>query len=175
MSTLLEQEQEYREEYVYAGFWKRFLAYIIDSIFISVPGYIITSIIFTVLLGAESQVLMSGTEEEIAQFMESSEGVASILTAFALVFVLNILISILYYAVMEASKWQATLGKKLVGLKVTTLSGQRIGFGRAFGRLLVKALLSPILMIGYIMAAFTEKKQALHDLVASTLVVQKHK
>ncbi|WP_239673687.1 RDD family protein [Mangrovibacillus cuniculi] len=175
MSTLLEQEQEYREEYVYAGFWKRFLAYIIDSIFISVPSYILSTIILTVLLGAESQVLMSGSEEEIAQFMESSAGIEAILTSLGLIIVLNILMSILYYAVMEASKWQATLGKKLVGLKVTTLSGQRIGFGRSFGRLLVKSLLSPILMIGYIMAAFTEKKQALHDLVASTLVVQKHK
>ena len=84
----------------------------------------------------------------------------------------GICIAILYYPVQESSAAQATLGKRALGLKVTTLDGQRIGVGRALGRFFAKILSSLILMVGYIMAAFTEKKQALHDMIAGTLVVR---
>jgi len=66
---------------------------------------------------------------------------------------------------------QATLGKKLVGIQVTDLYGQRIGFGRALNRLLGKMLSALTLYIGFMMAGWTEKKQALHDIMAGTLVV----
>lgn len=87
--------------------------------------------------------------------------------------VLTLLIGWLYYALMESSAHQATLGKKVLGIRVTDLDGNRIGFGRATGRHFGKIISAILLLIGYIMAAFTEKKQALHDILAGTLVVKR--
>ena len=78
----------------------------------------------------------------------------------------------LYYAGMESSARQATLGKMALGLAVTDLQGNRITFFRATGRHFAKILSALILLIGFVMVAFTEKKQGLHDLLASTLVVK---
>ena len=60
--------------------------------------------------------------------------------------------------------------KKALGLSVTDLSGNRIGFGRATGRYFAKILSGLILLIGFIMVAFTQRKQGLHDMLAGTLV-----
>jgi uncharacterized RDD family membrane protein YckC len=76
----------------------------------------------------------------------------------------------IYEAALESSSKQATLGKMALALKVTDLAGQRISFVRATGRHFAKILSGMILMIGYIMAGFTERKQALHDMIAGTLV-----
>lgn len=82
-------------------------------------------------------------------------------------------IVILYYSLMESSKFQASVGKMAMGIKVTDLNGDRISFGKAFLRSFGKLISSMVMYIGYIMAAFTDKKQALHDMIASTLVVKK--
>jgi uncharacterized RDD family membrane protein YckC len=79
----------------------------------------------------------------------------------------------LYYAFMESSKYQATLGKMVLGIVVTDMNGQRISFGRAVGRNLAKIVSQIILCIGYLMIAFTQKKQGLHDIMANCLVVAK--
>jgi uncharacterized RDD family membrane protein YckC len=79
----------------------------------------------------------------------------------------------LYEALMESSAKQATLGKMLLGLMVTDEAGNRISFARASGRHFAKYISSFTLFIGYIMAGFTAKKQALHDMIAGTLVVRK--
>jgi uncharacterized RDD family membrane protein YckC len=76
----------------------------------------------------------------------------------------------LYEAFMESSSYQATLGKMIFGMKVTDLNGNRISFERATGRHFAKWLSAMILGIGYLMVAFTERKQGLHDLLAGTLV-----
>ena len=60
-----------------------------------------------------------------------------------------------------------------VGIKLVRGDGERVSFWRAFGRLFATILSSLILMIGYLMAGFTERKQALHDMVCDTLVVDK--
>ncbi len=78
----------------------------------------------------------------------------------------------LYEAAMLSSSWQATLGKRALGMMVTDLDGRRLSFARATGRHFAKWLSAMTLCIGYVMAAFTTKKQALHDMVAGTLVVQ---
>ncbi len=78
----------------------------------------------------------------------------------------------IYFASMESSGWQATLGKKALGLKVTDLAGNRITFARASGRFFGKLLSGMILMIGFFMAGFTERKQALHDILAGCLVLR---
>ena len=76
----------------------------------------------------------------------------------------------IYEATMESSSKQATVGKMALRLKVTDLEGRRISFARATGRHFAKIISGLILLIGYIMAGFTERKQALHDMIAGTLV-----
>jgi len=78
-----------------------------------------------------------------------------------------------YFAGMESSARQATLGKSAMGLVVTGIDGNRISFLRAIGRYFAKWISAVILLIGYIMAAFTARKQALHDILASTLVLKR--
>jgi uncharacterized RDD family membrane protein YckC len=78
----------------------------------------------------------------------------------------------LYHTLFEASIWMATPGKRILRLYVTDLNGQRLTWGRAFLRNITRQI-SGFLFIGYVMAGFTEKKQALHDLIAGCLVVRK--
>jgi len=78
---------------------------------------------------------------------------------------------VLYFAGMESSASQATIGKMVVGLKVTDTDGGQISFLRALGRTAAKLLSGLFMNLGYILAAFTGRKQALHDVVAGTLVV----
>jgi uncharacterized RDD family membrane protein YckC len=85
---------------------------------------------------------------------------------------LALMLSWIYYASMESSTWQATLGKKILGLKVTDLVGNRISFARASGRFFGKILSGMILGIGFLMAGFTARKQALHDILAGCLVLR---
>jgi uncharacterized RDD family membrane protein YckC len=136
----------------YAGFWLRFAAYIIDAII----AWIILTILFMVFgLGN----LFLSEPDEIG---------ASVIGAVGLIY----LAIFLYFPLMESSKWQATLGKRAVGIIVTDLAGNRISFLKALGRTLGKILSAIIIYIGFIMAGFTDKKQALHDLLVSTLVVK---
>ncbi|MFE3973796.1 MULTISPECIES: RDD family protein [unclassified Peribacillus] len=76
------------------------------------------------------------------------------------------MLSFLYYSLLHSSKWKGSVGKILQNIKVTDLYGERIGFGRAAGRYFATILSGMIFYIGYIMAAFTSKKQALHDMIA---------
>ena len=87
--------------------------------------------------------------------------------------ILSVLVGWLYFALMESSNYQGTLGKLALGIKVTDMEGQPISFGRASGRHFAKFISSIILCIGYLMVAFTEKKQGLHDMMASCLVVNR--
>jgi uncharacterized RDD family membrane protein YckC len=77
----------------------------------------------------------------------------------------------LYESLLESSSWQGSVGKKLLGLRVTDMDGYRISFGRATGRHFGKILSGMICLIGFFMIAFTEKQQGLHDLLAGTLVL----
>lgn len=88
-------------------------------------------------------------------------------------FLVDIVVSWLYYALSESSPKQATLGKQALGIVVTDLNGKRISFGKATGRYFGKYLSTITLFIGYLMAAFTDKNQALHDIMAGTLVVKR--
>lgn len=142
----------------YAGFWIRVGAYIIDYIVVTIAAALIGGI-FGGILGAG--IATTGGDIEAAQTGLSLTGG-----------VIGLVIGIGYYAGMESSSWQATLGKKALGLIVVDEAGTRISFMRALGRYFAKILSALILMIGYIMVAFTDKKQGLHDMLASTLVVK---
>ncbi|WP_440224625.1 RDD family protein [Dokdonella sp. MW10] len=77
----------------------------------------------------------------------------------------------LYFTLMESSGWQATLGKRALGIKVADLRGRRIGFGQATGRYFGAIISWLILFVGYFMAGWTARRQSLHDLMAGTLVI----
>jgi uncharacterized RDD family membrane protein YckC len=81
----------------------------------------------------------------------------------------------LYHAWMESSEWQATVGKKALGLVVTDMAGRRVSFGRATGRHFGKIVTNVVpFLIGYIMAGFTAQKQALHDMIAGCLILRRN-
>ena len=144
----------------YAGFWRRFAALIIDEMFIAI-----------VVVGAEAvlgAILGVNIGLRLAIFGGKQLG-----AVFALKFMGGTLIHWLYWAGMESSAYQATLGKMALGLKVTDLQGEPISFGRATGRYFGKFISALLLGIGFLMAGWTEKKQALHDIMAGTLVVKK--
>lgn len=157
----------------YAGFWKRFAAYLIDSIIVGVVVWIL----FMILAGAFGLGAMSSDIEFDPETGEMQGAGPELIGAmFGMMIFFWILATIgswLYFALMEASSKQGTLGKMALGIKVTDMMGYQITFGRATGRYFGKILSGAILMIGYIMAAFTERKQALHDMLAGTLVVDK--
>ena len=150
----------------YAGFWKRFIAYIIDSIIVTIASLIIIvplAIVFG--LGALSQEDMG--EEAAAGFILAFIG------AYLVVGIFIWIGQWLYFAFMESTKG-ATLGKMALGIVVTDMNGNTISFGKATGRYFGKILSSIIFCIGYIMAGFTQQKQALHDILSGCLVVNKH-
>lgn len=152
----------------YAGFWLRFVAFIIDSFLVGIP--VLFAIIFLAMAMGLSAALQSVQPGESFDEVIALVGIGFI---FAIVFV-SLGVSWLYYAISESSSWQATLGKKALGLYVTDLQGRRISFGRASGRFFGKILSGHLtIYIGFIMAGLTAKKQALHDLIAGCLVLRR--
>lgn len=102
----------------------------------------------------------------------SMPGIGIHVVSFVVRSAFGVLVKWIYEASMESSSRQATVGKMALALKVADLEGRRISFARASGRVFGKYLSAMILFIGYIMAGFTERKQALHDMIAGTLVVR---
>jgi uncharacterized RDD family membrane protein YckC len=168
---------------IYAGFWKRFLAYILDQIILSfvhliliIPVFIIFGLSF-LPHGIFDRMHEYGFTIVSFQVYDNDLAIAGAIFFIFVIMILGLLILViewLYYALFESSKNQATLGKIIVGIVVTDLDGKRISFARASGRFFGKIISGLILNIGYIIAGFTEKKQALHDIIASCLVVNKN-
>lgn len=140
----------------YAGFWIRFVAYIIDSIILNVVVYLI-SLVLGIVSGFQMQSV-GWSPDTIAAVAGTIGGLFGLLASW------------LYFAIMESSAFQATLGKKALGLIVTDEFGARIGFGRATGRYFAKIISSIILLIGFFMIGWTKRKRGLHDMIAGTLV-----
>lgn len=159
----------------YAGFWWRFLAYLIDDIILSFASAIVLIPIWAVMgFGIFAAGKWEGIDWDFDSGVDPSAWgfIGSIIGLSLLTALLAVAIEWLYFSLMESSKYQATLGKMAVSARVTDLEGNRISFARATGRFFGKIISGMILMIGYIMAGFTEKKQALHDLMAGTLVIR---
>jgi uncharacterized RDD family membrane protein YckC len=151
----------------YAGFWARFAAYLIDGLILGIP------FIFVVMFVFLSGVLGMTLHRRPVDPHEAAVLLGPMFLFFFLFFLGFVVLQWLYFAVMESSVRQATFGKSVMSLRVTDDGGQRISFGRATGRFFAKIVSGMVpLLIGYIMAAFTEKKQALHDLIAGTLVLR---
>jgi uncharacterized RDD family membrane protein YckC len=150
-------------EVVYAGFWKRAAAYAIDAFVVGIATWIVQMVVMGMLFGISAGAMTTG---DPSAFMAG--GVMAMLVG---MIVVPILLQMVYYAAFHASSRQATLGKMAIGIKVTDDQGHRISFARGVGRYFATILSSLILLVGYIMAGFTERKRALHDMIASTLVV----
>lgn len=153
----------------YAGFWLRFLALLIDNVVLGL-GFVLVLI---------PLIFLTGLHEVLSQFHPDEElNDAGIFVLMGFVFLLataSLVLTWLYHALMESSEWQATLGKKALGLVVTDVAGQRVSFARATGRHFGKIITNMVpLFIGYIMAGFTAKKQALHDMLAGCLVLRRN-
>ncbi|TMD80697.1 MAG: RDD family protein [Chloroflexi bacterium] len=131
----------------YAGFWLRFAAYLIDSI-----------VLFVIQMVLAAAVIL----------MDPGD-----LRAFLNVAPVGWALTWAYFAVLESSPLQGTVGKHALGLYVADVYGDPIGLGRASARYWLKLLSSLLLMAGWVMAAFTHRKQALHDMVARTLVLRR--
>jgi len=154
-----------RPAVAYAGFWLRLVAFIIDALVLFFVAKILF-LPFAVSTAMNMRGMMAGRPANIGELLP-------FIHAMIRLALLRMILNWLYYALLESSAWQATLGKKALGLEVTDLDGNRISFGRATGRFFAKIISGLTLLIGYIMAGFTEKKQALHDILAGTLVIRK--
>jgi uncharacterized RDD family membrane protein YckC len=128
----------------YAGFWRRVAAFLLDCFIVFVP------VQYLLLILVSLELESAGVWLSLA----------------------DVAIWWAYKAGMESSGLQATLGKKAMSIKVCDLDGQRISFARASGRFVAWFISAMLFGIGYLVAAFTPKRQALHDIIASTLVVK---
>jgi uncharacterized RDD family membrane protein YckC len=150
----------------YAGFWSRFFAYIIDAIIIAVLFAAVVVIPLIVLLPRDGSSLSP--------------------LVYPLMIITIFLIYLLYESTFLSSVSMATPGKKLIGIKVTDMNGNKISFARALIRAIFKygfsilgqavpilCILSWVPLINAFLIVLTEKKQAIHDFVAGTVVVQK--
>ncbi|MBI5546327.1 MAG: RDD family protein [Deltaproteobacteria bacterium] len=134
--------------FAYAGFWRRFAAVLIDGILLGVPFAVLQRALFGLLGGTDPKALALG---------------------FAL---LQGVVTLLYFARWESSVSGATLGKKVLGIRVVDESGARAGFGKALGRNLAKIVSGAVCGLGYLVAAFTLRKRAWHDSLAGCLVIK---
>ena len=139
-------------EVVYAGFWKRVAANLIDSVIIALLGGVLGAAIgglMGVALGSDTPAIQ------------------------AVVQVVSVVLTASYYGWFYASLQQATPGKMAIGIKVVRSDGEGCGFWRGFGRYFAMILSGLMVCIGFLMAAFTARKQALHDMICDTVVVDR--
>ena len=127
----------------YSSFGLRLAAIIIDGLIIAIPLRIFNNI-FSMIIDEASPIIT----------------------------IITMIIYWIYFAAMESSKKQATLGKQILKIKVVDMNGNRISFGKATGRHFGKIISFSIMLIGFFMASFTPKKQALHDIIAQCLVIK---
>jgi uncharacterized RDD family membrane protein YckC len=149
MEFYTQEEDKKPVHLTYANFWVRLVALLIDSLLISV-------LVGFALLVLDLPLLPAPTDYEARLKMNF----------------ISMVVGWLYYAGFESSSYQATPGKQAMGIFVTDTEGFPIPFARATGRYFGKLLSGLILLIGYIIAAFTPRCQALHDLLARTLVLR---
>jgi len=149
-------EQDLAGESAYGGFWRRVAAALLDGIVVQ-----LISAIFGFVVGILIFVFSPAPFEQTSAVLPTSIALPA-----------GIAIAWLYFALMESSRRQATLGKRTMGVAVTDLDGERLSFWRASARHFAKFISIATLFIGFVLAAFTARKQALHDLLARSLVVR---
>lgn len=141
----------------YAGFWRRLAAYIIDCIVAGIVAYSF-AVVGALLIELPSGELLDGLALTIATMW---------------IIACYLVVPWLYWTLMERSNRQATLGKMALGIIVTDIEGRRVTFVRGTVRYWAKVISFLTLLIGFMLAGFTSRKQALHDIISNTLVVVK--
>ena len=148
---------------VHAGFIRRFAAFIIDGFIIGIAFYAAALVLVVVVV-----LLAPG----LGDASDETVGLAAVL-GYLLLMAFYYVGAGCYYALQESSRHQATVGKRAMGIKVTDDDGNRLSRTHAFGRWFAAVLSYLSFYIGFLMAGFTERKRALHDMVADTLVVDR--
>ncbi|PSL42971.1 putative RDD family membrane protein YckC [Salsuginibacillus halophilus] len=128
----------------FGGFWRRLLAFLLDSLMLALPVMYVTNVLYG-----------TGDIEQVP-----------------VVYLPFIFLASLYFIVMPVTKVQGTLGKRILGLKITNRNFQRITFKQSIGRYFAEILSGITMYIGYLLAAFMPQKTALHDILAKTYVVR---
>jgi uncharacterized RDD family membrane protein YckC len=142
----------------YAGFWLRALAGAIDVALEAGGALVLTFAIDFAL-------------RRFGRLLGISPFVSKVATGMAFILILAVG-SWLYCAFTESSSWRATVGKRILGLQVVTADGDKVGFGQATVRHFMKFLSLFFLMIGFMMAGWTKRRQALHDMPSDCLVIR---
>ena len=139
---------------LYAGFWRRFIAILVDTFVLYAAAGLVFAVAYAVF---GSPITEDGGLQPV----------------FLLLYLLFAVAGWLYFTLMESGAGQATLGKRALSIAVTDGNGNRISFGRANGRFFGKLVSYMIPFgIGFMLAGWTAKKQALHDMIAGTLVIR---
>jgi len=158
-----------------AGFWKRYVAYFIDIVLVYIVLELLTRMFFSDRgAGEQMQALLSAVQnhqslspDQTAQLERTAAALSGLVVFSSIAYMV---IAGIYFVLCESSAWQATLGKRLIGIKVVDAAGERIGPGRALGRFFAAGLSWLTMNIGHAMAAWTSEHRALHDFVADTRV-----
>jgi uncharacterized RDD family membrane protein YckC len=136
----------------YAGFWRRFVAVLLDGILLGIVNLVLQIIVLAAVVG----------------LFESAQDIGALLVIYGI----QIATAVTYETVL-IGKYGSTPGKMALQLEVVTAAGGRVSYGLAFGRYFAKLLSTFTLLIGYIIAAFDSEKRALHDRICNTRVVIK--
>lgn len=139
----------------FAGFWIRLGAYVIDAVLVQIGAYILGALVGLVM---SQGILVSDGELQLSAVQIAGGGI-------------GLLWILAYYIVFQASSWQATPGKRLLGLRIIRTDGQKIGPGLSLGRYLSYIVSGLILGIGFLMIGWAEQKKGLHDMMCGTRVV----
>ncbi|MDQ3179992.1 MAG: RDD family protein [Acidobacteriota bacterium] len=163
-------EQTKPNDLKFASVWKRMIAFAID-IFIVVALFSLLIVFFNWVLQLPVEYsLFEGRGMSVKMTDYVKENFVKLVVIYSLA---KLSVIVPYFACLESSRRQATLGKMLLGIEVGDFEGKRISFGKALLRFFGRLISGQILLIGYLMAFFTEKKQALHDFLAGTFVFEK--
>ncbi|MGY0504781.1 RDD family protein [Luteimonas sp. e5] len=152
-----------RDDIVYAGFWRRAAAWWLDSMLLSLLSYILMFFVFMLLGIGGSMFELQDPDAITAALMPSMLGTS----------LLMLFVQAAYFAWMHSRPGQATLGKMAVGIKATLADGGQMSFWRGFGRYFALILGCLPLYLGVLIAGFTERKRALHDMLCDTVVVDR--
>ena len=154
----------------YAGFWIRVLASIIDSAVVYVPMQLLQAMVYYLVLGVtywEHQKMdLAAHSGEFGYVYQMPDEV------FWWVTLVNITFGIFYFGSMTSSKWQGTVGKRALGLRVVDEEGNRISFKRSLIRYLGYIPSGLVLCLGYLWVGISERKQGWHDVIAKTVVLK---
>lgn len=160
-----------------AGFWKRYVAYFIDALLVSFVVQMVSAPVMLLMGLNDPQKIRAFVEGAVAPAMASGDAMAVMLALGRWIAPLMLLSTLayaliagVYFVWCEASPQQASLGKRLIGIKVTDAQGGRPGLGRVLGRFVAATLSWATLNLGHALAAWTPERRALHDYLAGTRV-----